>query len=98
MGLAVLPARLKTEMSDLADLIVSGSPIPEDSAVSKHKAWFEKFAKNYRFTKENVDGILRDEIGKTFIKVLEDAGVYKCTADGRAAFLRFVTFAGGAEK
>ena len=46
--------------------------------------------RNYNFTKENVDTILKSEIGKTFVRVLEDAGVYKCTPEGREAFLRFV--------
>mgnify|MGYP003322208670 CR=1 FL=1 len=44
------------------------------------------------FTEENIDGILKCEIGKTFVKVLEDAGVYKCTPEGREAFCRFVNY------
>ena len=44
----------------------------------------------YKFTAENVEEILHHEIGKTFEGVLEDAGVYKCTPEGRAAFMRFV--------
>ena len=46
----------------------------------------------YKFTKENVRSIIESEIGKTFVKVLEDAGVYKRTADGKAAFERFVDY------
>ncbi len=90
MGLAVLPSRLKKEMAILADIVVNGEEITEDSPVIAHKAWFEKFKNNYKFTAENVDDILKEEIGKTFVRVLEDAGVYKCTSEGRAAFLRFV--------
>ena len=89
MGLAVLPARLKDEMQQLGELIVKGLPFEEDSPLYKHKAWFEAFADSYEFTAENVDSILKAEIGKTFVRVLEDAGVYKCTEEGRAAFIRF---------
>ena len=88
MGLAVLPARLKAEMETLEDCILSGKPL--DETVEKHAEWLAKFRGNYTFTKENTAEILRAEIGKTFVCVLEDAGVYKCTEDGRIAFLRFI--------
>ena len=52
----------------------------------------------YTFTPENTEDILKDEIGKTFVRVLEDAGVYKCTSEGRNAFLRFVSVCGGHKK
>ena len=90
MGLAVLPARLKEEMSVLADLIISGGSPLDDERTEKHAEWFALFADKYQFTKDNVDNILKCEIGKTFTRVLEDAGVYKCTEEGRAAFMRFV--------
>ena len=35
-------------------------------------------------------GILQAEVGKAFAQVLEHAGVYKCTPEGREAFLRFI--------
>ena len=90
MGLAVLPSRLKKEMEILADIAVKGEEITENSPIIAHKDWFEQFKNNYSFTNENVDGILKDEIGKTFVRVLEDAGVYKCTSAGRKAFVRFI--------
>ena len=34
--------------------------------------------------------ILKKEVGIVFAQVLEHAGVYKCTGEGRAAFLRFI--------
>ncbi len=95
MGLAVLPARLKDEISAMKDAILSGKDFALSEATEKHKAWFEAFKNNYTFTKENTEDILKKEIGKTFVKVLEDAGVYKCTPDGRAAFMRFVEAVGG---
>ena len=90
MGLAVLPARLKTEMATLEDALVNGKDIRADETIAKHADWVEKFRANYTFTAENTAEIIRAEIGKTFVLVLEDAGVYKCTANGRAAFMRFV--------
>ena len=94
MGLAVLPARLKEEMSLLADALVSGANIRSDARIAAHADWAEALQKQYRFDKENADMILRDEIGKVFMQVLEDAGVYKRTPEGKAAFLRFCRQAG----
>ena len=90
MGLAVLPARLKEEISLMREYILEGKDFAECDKIEKHKAWFERFASEYSFTPENTEEILRAEIGKTFVKVLEDAGVYKRTDDGRAAFMRFI--------
>ena len=95
MGLAVLPARLKGEMELLADLLADGKDPASDARVAKHAAWVAGFAGKYRFTRENAGEILRQEIGRTFEGVLEDAGVYPCTEAGRAAFLRFLATVGG---
>ena len=92
MGLAILPARLKEEMAALADALCEGRDLTSDEKCQKHAAWVERFRRDYVFTRENAEGILRDEMGKTFVKVLEDAGVYKCNEVGRAAFLRFVDY------
>ena len=90
MGLAVLPSRLKGEIELLADAMVNGADIASCEAIAKHADWVAGFQKNYAITKENVHEILQLEIGKVFEAVLEDAGVYKCTPDGREAFLRFI--------
>ncbi len=90
MGLAVLPARLKAELEQLALCLAEGRDPAAEEALAKHKAWVEGFAANYTFTKENVLQILQNEVGKTFEGVLEDAGVYKCTQAGREAFMRFI--------
>ncbi|MBR3894388.1 MAG: UDP-glucose--hexose-1-phosphate uridylyltransferase [Clostridia bacterium] len=90
MGLAVLPSRLKSEIEALGAALAEGRDLSADETLSKHAAWVAAFANRYQFTKENVDEILREEIGRTFEAVLEDAGVYKCTEEGRAAFLRFI--------
>ena len=88
MGLAVLPSRLKQELYDLKDAILAGKDIASDEVLGKHAAWVA--AMNETFTEENTLDILLRETGKVFAAVLEDAGVYKCNEEGRAAFLRFV--------
>ena len=90
MGLAILPSRLKAECEEIKKAVLSGTPLSEIPEIAKHESWLDAFKSSYTFTEENIDGILKCEIGKTFVKVLEDAGVYKCTADGRAAFMRFI--------
>lgn len=98
MGLAVLPARLKAEIAAMKEAILSGTDFSTLPDIEKHAAWFTSFRDKYTFTPENTEDILKDEIGKTFVRVLEDAGVYKCTSEGREAFLRFVSACGGHKK
>ncbi|MBQ9977978.1 MAG: UDP-glucose--hexose-1-phosphate uridylyltransferase [Clostridia bacterium] len=91
MGLAVLPARLKTEMAVLAEAIVNGEDLWGNEATASHAQWVEEFAPKYEsITKDNVDEILREEIGIVFSKVLEHAGVYKQTEEGLASFIKFI--------
>ena len=90
MGLAVLPSRLKQELTDLAKAAVDGIDISADETLGKHAPWLAELKKTYTFTGENAMEILLQETGKVFAAVLEDAGVYKNTPEGREAFLRFV--------
>jgi UDPglucose--hexose-1-phosphate uridylyltransferase len=91
MGLAVLPARLKEEIKILGEKILAGEDLRADEVTEKHADWAEEFLKNYdKVTAENIDDIIKSEIGKVFAKVLEHAGVYKRDENGKAAFLRFV--------
>ena len=92
MGLAVLPSRLKTELHALAQKIVTGEDIAADETLCKHASWVAELKQRYTFTEENALEILLQETGKVFSAVLEDAGVYKCDPQGRAAFLRFVAY------
>lgn len=90
MGLAVLPSRLKAEMELLADYILDGRDIRENETLLKHADWVEEFLPNYTdIQADNIMEILKAEIGRVFVEVLEDAGVYKCTAEGLDAFMRF---------
>ncbi|MCF0136975.1 MAG: UDP-glucose--hexose-1-phosphate uridylyltransferase [Oscillospiraceae bacterium] len=90
MGLAVLPARLKTELSELGEALVAGRDIRFDETLSKHADWAEALREKYSFTADNADGILKYEVGRVFAEVLEHAGVFKRTVSGQEAFLRFV--------
>ena len=90
MGLAVLPSRLKQELTDLASAIVSGENIAADAVLNKHAPWVEELKKQYTFTEDNALDIILKETGRVFTEVLEDAGVYKNTPDGRAAFFQFI--------
>ncbi|MBP3300009.1 MAG: UDP-glucose--hexose-1-phosphate uridylyltransferase [Clostridia bacterium] len=91
MGIAVLPSRLKKEMAAVAEAILADKDLRADPLTASHADWVEEFLPRYAsVTPENVDEILHREIGVVFGRVLEDAGVYKCTAEGREAFLRFL--------
>ena len=91
MGLAVLPARLKEEMELLEEYILVGKDVASNEKIEKHAAWVSEFLPKYPdINRDNIRGILEKEIGNVFIHVLEDAGVYKCTPEGREAFMRFV--------
>ena len=92
MGLAVLPSRLKGELTSLAEAIVAGSDIAADETLAKHAEWVEELKNQYTFTAENALDIILQETGKVFAAVLEDAGVYKRDEAGQAAFLKFVEF------
>lgn len=91
MGLAVLPSRLKDELAELGEYILDGKDIRSNTELEKHADWVEEFLPKYEtVTRENIDGIMREEVGLVFERVLEDAGVYKCTPKGREAFGRFI--------
>lgn len=89
MGLAVLPSRLKNEISELKEAVIAGDDLRSNEALSKHAAWVDDIASRYELNEDNIEEILKKEIGLVFLKVLEHAGVYKRTAEGKAAFIRF---------
>ena len=103
MGLAVLPSRLKAEMSVLGTLLAEkraegmsdediASCVAADEVLAKHADWVREtiLPKYSDINAENVTEIIRTEIGHVFAGVLEDAGVYKWTEEGHAAFLKFL--------
>ena len=91
MGLAVLPARLKDELAALDLAISEGKDLMSDPKTASHAVWANEVqARHPEMTDCNIMAILKEEVGKVFCGVLEDAGVYKRTPEGKAAFMRFV--------
>ena len=90
MGLAVLPARLKTELAAVADKLAAGADLRADPLTAAHADWAEGFQSKYDITKDNALDVVYKETGLVFAKVLEHAGVYARTPEGKEAFLRFL--------
>ena len=91
MGLAVLPSRLREELALLGQYILEGKDVDSNEMISKHGPWVREFLPQYEgVTEENIQDILKAQVGLVFEKVLEDAGVYKCTDQGRMFFERFL--------
>ena len=93
MGLAVLPARLKQELAALEEVILNDEQ--PTGALEKHAQWVAELKTKHTFTAENVSDILKEEVGRVYAQVLEHAGVYKRSEDGRAAFKRFIDYVNG---
>jgi len=88
MGLAILPPRLKEEVEQVAAYLVG-----EDVSVADyHKEWAGELKDSHPdlTDKDQALNIVQESVGKIFARVLEDAGVYKQTEEGQAAFMRFV--------
>lgn len=91
MGLAVLPPRLKEEMEILKEYMLQDKNIAENEKIEKHAKWAANIKEKYSdINKDNIDNILKTEIGNTFLEVLKDAGVFKTDAKGKQAFKRFI--------
>lgn len=88
MGLAILPPRLKEEVEQVAAYLVG----KDVSVADYHKEWADELKEsNPGLTdKDQALNIVQESVGKIFARVLEDAGVYKQTEEGQAAFMRFV--------
>lgn len=86
MGLAVLPARLETELKLIKDVIVHNTKVPEE--IIAHQAWIAQLQTIY--TNQNIDQFMQDEVAKKFVAVIEDSGVFKQTDAGIKAFQAFM--------
>lgn len=92
MGLAILPARLKTELKEIEYYLLNPEKekeLFENEALAVHGDWYKEL-KLLNPTADNAEKLIRDSVGEIFSEILENAGVYKRTADGEAAFMRFV--------
>lgn len=88
MGLAILPPRLKEELKQVQDYLLGR----ESSVARYHQDWADDLKATHPSITDEVEAeaIVRESVGQIFARVLEDAGVYKRTAEGQAAFRRFV--------
>ena len=88
MGLAILPPRLKEEVEQVAAYLVG----KDVSVADYHQAWADELKDSHPdlTDKDQALNIVQESVGKIFARVLEDAGVYKQTEEGQAAFMRFV--------
>lgn len=89
MGYAVLPQRLKEEMSLLKDAMLNNTSEYSDSII-KHKEWATMIYSKYSLTKENIEDVIRLEIGEAFINMLNDCAVFKQTEEGIMHFTKFI--------
>ena len=91
MGLAILPSRLVSELEAVKNAILNNDDLRASELTASHADWVEEFLPNHpKFNADNAMDIIKEETGKVFLHVLEDAGVYKCTPEGREAFMRFL--------
>ncbi len=92
MGLAVLPARLKAELAKVEEYFIAGkADISDDEQVAKHADWYKQLREKYTDLKaDEVDDMLKAEVGKVFMEVLLHAGVFKRNIQGIQAFDKFV--------
>ncbi|WP_425516051.1 UDP-glucose--hexose-1-phosphate uridylyltransferase [Anaerolentibacter hominis] len=99
MGLAVLPSRLESEMELLAECLVNGTPAERVESIAKHGEWAEQIRRKYeQINSENVNDILRREIGLVYETILLQCGVFKRDEAGRAGFRRYIEQMGGTWK
>lgn len=88
MGLAVLPARLKTELREVEKYLLD----EPNQIADYHQPWADEMKARFAgdSTAENVVDVVRTEVGRKFLRVLENAGVFKRTEEGQKAFGRFI--------
>ena len=93
LGLAVLPARLKDELEEIKDYILNKEKYKYKitDTLKIHLDWIEEIEERNIFTKENIDSLIKKEVGEVFAKVLEHCGVFKWDNSGREALDRYIS-------
>lgn len=89
MGLAVLPSRLKSEMAQLAKAMIDGDDISKIENLACHKDWADMIKEKYDINENNIDDIIKEEIGIVFTSILEQCGVFSRDEHGKAGFIKF---------
>ncbi|HRM20525.1 MAG TPA: UDP-glucose--hexose-1-phosphate uridylyltransferase, partial [Trichococcus flocculiformis] len=87
LGLAILPPRLDTELNEVADYLLGKTA----DVASCHREWAEELKQQGPFEADSVMEMIQEAVGEKFLRVIEDAGVYKRTPEGQAGFYRFLS-------
>ena len=91
MGLAVLPSRLEEELNYLANLMINKEDEIKDNKYIHHNDWYKNTLKKYDVNNiKEANGILKEEVGKKFLNVLEHSGVFKRDKKGISSFNKFI--------
>lgn len=89
MGLAILPARLVEELNQVGQYLLGQIDLEQVEYI--HQTWAQSLKEKYsEKDSDALPGILEKEVGLKFARVLEDAGVYKQTSEGRAGLETFI--------
>ncbi len=98
MGFAILPSRLLLELEEVKTCILQNKDPMDQESTAKHAEWIAAIQKKYtKLTEDTVDNVMKDEVGLVFCSILEQAGVFKRTKEGKQAFLRFMESLGAKE-
>ena len=98
LGLAVLPGRLKKQMTEIAELISKNKieSIKKDQNLKLHYGWVKEICAGKKFKNlAEVQKFLQKQIGYTFVASIEGCGVFKQTPEGKQNLLRFIKALGG---
>ena len=90
MGLAILPARLKEELSQLANCLLGRADIDAYPQLEKHCAWYQELLSQPAFTTQNIQERIKQSVAEKYVQVLEDAGVFKMDDNGLCGLMCFV--------
>ncbi len=98
MGFAILPSRLLLELEEVKTCILQNKDPMDQESTAKHAEWIAAIQKKYtKLTEDTIDNVMKDEVGLVFCSILEQAGVFKRTKEGKQAFLRFMESLGAKE-
>lgn len=92
MGMAILPPRLRDELATLERILADGEDVSDYPEIATHVKWAEQIRERHpELDERNAEQVLRDEVAKVFVRVLEDVGIFKWDTPGRSALERFLS-------
>jgi UDPglucose--hexose-1-phosphate uridylyltransferase len=96
MGLFILPGRLKSEITEMIEVLLSDevdfASINENCRISKHMGMLAQIvAENEeKFTRTTAQKLILEKIESICLKILECTAVFKNTEEGQEAFRKFL--------